>query len=65
MKIKHAIVLLIVGIICTLLGMLYKLESWANASELLWGGIGLAGIGLVALLYKLIQQPSVKDFLNK
>ena len=51
MKLFFAILIFIFGFFLTLLGLLFKLESWANATEMLILGLllGLSGLALTVV----------------
>ncbi|MFN0035496.1 MAG: hypothetical protein ACKVUS_10525 [Saprospiraceae bacterium] len=65
MKLKYALLIFLAGFILIVLGMLFKLESWEFASELLIAGLILKFIGGILLIYKLLTHPKVKEFLNQ
>ncbi len=64
MKLKYALLIFLAAFIFVFLGALFKLESWAYASELLIVGLALKFIGGVLVLYKLLTHPKIKEFLN-
>lgn len=60
MKIKHILVLFIFGFIVTVIGALFKLESWPYASELLIIGLPLKALALLLLIIKLLRNKTNK-----
>lgn len=56
MKRIFGVLLLVIGIVLTLLGMLFKLESWELASELLISGLVLTLVGGLMLFFKAFSQ---------
>ena len=64
MKIKHAILLLILGYCCDFAGALFKILHMMYADPLLVVGMILKVAGLLLLAYKLFTHPKAKEFLN-
>ncbi|OGX85718.1 hypothetical protein BEN47_14615 [Hymenobacter lapidarius] len=64
MKIKHAVIFLLLGILTALVGALFKIEHWAGADVLLLSSIALTVAGFVLLAVKLLTRPDAKRFLN-
>lgn len=64
MKIKHILVLFILGFILTVIGALFKVMHWPNASMLLIFGALTKVFSGILLIIKLIQTDKFKDFLN-
>ena len=64
MKIKHTIIIFIIGLILRIIGALFKIMYWPFANVLLMISIFLQVIGVILLLYKLSKHPKVKEFLN-
>lgn len=60
MKIKHILVLFILGFVLTVIGALLKLESWPYASELLIIGLPLKALALLLLIVKLLRNKTNK-----
>jgi hypothetical protein len=54
----YAIILMIVGMMLTLLGALFKLESWANASMLLTAGTVAWLVAMLLLIVYLVKKRS-------
>lgn len=64
MKVKHIIVVFILGVIFVILGSLFKINHWAGAAKLLFAGMILEILGLVMVVWKLFSTEKFKDFLN-
>lgn len=56
MPLKYAILILILGGFITFLGLLFKLESWENATEMLLLGLTLEFAGLVFVVLAAIKK---------
>lgn len=65
MKVKHILALFILGLICTVLGALFKVMHWQFAPELLAGGTFLQVISGFFGIWKLFTAKEFKKFLNK
>lgn len=65
MKLKHALMVWLTGFTISVLGSIFKLESFSFASEVLLAGMLLQMLGGILILYKLITHPKVQDFLNQ
>lgn len=65
MKVKHILALFILGLICTVLGALFKIMHWPGAPELLTAGIFLQVIAGFLGIWKLFTNKEFKNFLNK
>ncbi|MBC7778127.1 MAG: hypothetical protein H7246_22025 [Phycisphaerae bacterium] len=50
MKLSFATLIFIIGFFLTLMGLLFKLESWPNASVMLVLGMPLGFVGLVLIV---------------
>ena len=64
MKIKHAVIILVLGVIAGIAGALFKIEHWAGADALLLSAMALEASGLVLLVVKVLARPGAKQFLN-
>ena len=64
MKIKHAILLLILGYCLDLIAAFLKLTHAPNATMVLIVGAILKVAGGLLLLYKILTYPKFRDFLN-
>jgi hypothetical protein len=60
MKIKHILVIFILGFMITSLGALFKLESWPYASELLIIGLPMKVLAGLLLIVKLLLNKADK-----
>ena len=60
MKLKYILVLFILGFLVTVLGALFKLESWPYASELLMIGLPLKALAGLLLIVKLLMNKTDK-----
>lgn len=64
MKLKHGVILLIVGFIVSCIGALAKIMHWPMANAVLICSTIFQVIGLIIILIKLIAHPKIKAFLN-
>ena len=64
MKIKHAVIILVLGVFASIAGALFKIEHWTGADALLLSAMALETSGLVLLIVKLLARPGAKQFLN-
>ncbi len=64
MKIKHIIALFILGLICTILGAMFKVLHWMWAPELLILGTFTKVIAAILAIWKVLTTNKFKDFLN-
>ena len=64
MKLKHALILLIVGYCFDFIGALFKLEHWINADNILIAATVLKVSASIIILYKILTHPKAKEFLN-
>lgn len=65
MKVKHILTLFIIGLICSVLGALFKIMHWSFAPELLSGGTFLQIIAGFLGIWKIYTTKEFKKFLNK
>ena len=64
MKVKHAIVILILGFLLDLVGATFKIEHWPFADVLILSGLALQAAGLILLLWRLMTSTRLKGFMN-
>ena len=64
MKIKHAVIILVLGVFAGIAGALFKIEHWAGADALLLSAMALETSGLVLLAVKVLARPGANQFLN-
>lgn len=64
MKAKHAIILLIIGYCLDFIGGLFKILHRSEADTILIIAAILKVFGLLLFLYKIINHPKIKEFLN-
>lgn len=64
MKIKHALVIFILGFLINLIGALFKIMHWPFANILLVVATFLEVAGGILFLVKILTHPKIKDFLN-
>ncbi|HEX3933622.1 MAG TPA: hypothetical protein VHW43_03015 [Puia sp.] len=64
MKIKHAILLLVLGYCCDFVGTTFKILHAAYGDMLFVLGTVLKVLGLLLLVFKLFTHPEAKEFLN-
>ena len=60
MKLKHILALFILGAIITVLGALFKLESWPNSSLMLIVGLSTNILALLLIVVKLLMNKTDK-----
>jgi hypothetical protein len=65
MKVKHVIVIFLLGVIFVILGSLFKINHWPGASKILLAGMILEILGLIMVVWKLFSTERFKDFLNQ
>jgi len=65
MKVKHILAIFIAGLICTVLGAMFKVLHWQFAPELLSGGTLLQVIAGILGIWKIYTTEEFKKFLNK
>ena len=65
MKIKHIIIIFILGFILITLGALFKISHWPYGVELLTAGTFLKIISGFLLIWKLLTNKKFKDILNQ
>ncbi|MEL6925758.1 MAG: hypothetical protein AAFO94_17060, partial [Bacteroidota bacterium] len=64
-KIKHSVVLFIIGWIMTMLGSLFKIQSWPLGSELLTVGTVIKVLAVIFFAIKVIGIKDPRSFLNQ
>ncbi len=64
MKVKHAIILIVLGYCVTLYGSLQKILHTPSADLILKIGMVTTILGFILFLYKLMSNPKFKDFMN-
>lgn len=64
MKIKHAILLLVIGYCCDFIGAAFKILHMVYGDPLFMLGMVLKVVGLLLVVYKLFTHPKAKEFLN-
>lgn len=64
MKVKHALIILVVGFAVSTFGALLKIMHWPGANVLLTVATVLQAVGWLTLLVKLVTYPKIKDFLD-
>lgn len=65
MKYKYIIIIFVIGMIATIIGALFKLMHWPNASTLLTFGLLSEALSGILLIIKLITNKDNTHFLNK
>lgn len=63
-KIKHVIIIFIIGWIITLFGGLFKIQSWDGGSLLIMVGVGIKVLSGLLGIIKLLTIKEVRSFLN-
>ena len=64
MKIKHAILVLVLGYCCDFVGTAFKILHTVYADPLFMLGMVLKVVGLLLVVFKLFTHPKAKEFLN-
>ncbi len=64
MKLKHALILLVLGYCVNFVGALLKILHRENADTLFITATFLEILGMLLLLYKILTHPKVKEFLD-
>ncbi|UCG28315.1 MAG: hypothetical protein JSV24_02855 [Bacteroidales bacterium] len=64
MKVKHIIVVFILGAIFIMLGALFKIQHWPGAAKLLIGGLAFQIVGLVMIIWKILTTDKYREFLD-
>jgi len=65
MKVKHIIVIFLLGVIFVILGSLFKINHWPGAAKILLVGMILEILGLILVIWKVLTTEKFKDFLNQ
>ena len=64
MKIKHILILFLIGIIVSLIGMQFKIMHWPGADKLLLSSSVIKAIALILAIWKVLTVEKFRDFLN-
>ncbi len=64
MKVKHAIILLILGFCLDFIGAVVKILHWQGADLMLIVALVIKVTGALVLLVKILTYERLKDFLN-
>ena len=64
MKIKHLLVVIIIGFLWTIIGTLFKVQHWPYASLILTIGTLIKVTFGILLIVKILTTDKFKDFLN-
>jgi len=64
MKLKHSLIIFILGYCIDFVGSLFKIMHWKYGDELLITATALKFWGAAFFLFKAIRHPKVKEFLN-
>ena len=65
MKVKHVLIVFILGMILTTIGAFFKIQHWPGAAKILLVSLLLEVIGGLLFIWKLATIKDFKDFLNK
>ncbi|MCZ8023630.1 MAG: hypothetical protein O9282_13825 [Flavobacterium sp.] len=65
MKTKHALFILLIGIMFDFIGAFLKILHYPGADEILIIAIVLKIGGGILILFKLFTHPKIKEFLNQ
>ena len=69
MKIKHVLIIFVIGFLISIIGAIFKITHWSFGS--ISGNIMIAigsiieTVGIILMLYKLFTSPKFKEFLNR
>lgn len=64
MKIKHLLVVILIGFLWTIVGALFKIQHWPYANEILVIGTLIKVLFIILLIWKILTTDKFKDFLN-
>ena len=64
MKIKHALILLALGIIAYVVAVLFKIMHWTGGDTILLTAAALVIAGVWMSTIKLLMHPRIRKFLN-
>ena len=64
MKLKHALLLIVLGLCAYVVGALFKIEHWTGADALLISAAVLTVSGLLIATVKLLRHPRTRRLLN-
>jgi hypothetical protein len=64
MKARHAVTLLVIGYCLDFVGAMLKITHSPSAETVLWAGAILKVLGGLLFLYKLLNYPKFKEFMN-
>lgn len=64
MKVKHSLLLIVIGYLIYIIGLVYKNTHLGSGDNILIVAAAFKIVGAVAFLIKLFTYPKVKDFLN-
>ncbi len=65
MKYWIIILLILLGLMITVIGALFKIQHWEGASLLLIAGMGLKALGILLLIVKVIMERNSNSLLKK
>jgi uncharacterized membrane protein YhhN len=64
MKLKHALLLIVLGLCAYVVGALFKIEHWTGDDALLIGAAALIVSGLLLATIKLLRHTRTRRLLN-
>ena len=64
MKVKHGLVLIVLGLLACIAGVVFKICHWAGADAILIAAMALEAGGFLLLISKLLAHPGIRRFLN-
>ena len=64
MKVKHAIILFVLGYCLDFVGALFKIVHHPNSNIVLTAAVTLKVLGALLFLYKITTYPKIKEFMN-
>ena len=64
MKVKHIIILIVLGAIMVLTGAFFKIQHWPGAAKFLLTGFVFEIVGLALIIWKILTTDKFRDFLN-
>ncbi len=64
MKIKHILVVILIGFLLTVIGTLFKIQHWPYGYQIFVIGSLIKMIFIILLIWKIVRSGKFKDFLN-
>ncbi len=64
MKVKHILVIFLLGVVGVIIGAFFKIQHWPGAATILMISVGLEVLSGILAIWKLLTTKKFKDFLN-